>query len=88
VIFIPPIVYKNHIPFHTISNPYFIELLQQLRPAYHPPSRQLLSGSLLNLEIVKINQKLYSLMEKATNLTLGNIFYICNKQIFLLIFTI
>ncbi|CAH1764972.1 2410_t:CDS:2 [Entrophospora sp. SA101] len=62
-----------NIPFHTISNPYFIEALRQLRPAYNPPSCQLFSGSLLNLEIVKINQKLYSLMEKATNLTLASI---------------
>ena len=62
-----------NIPFHTISNPYFIEALQQLRPVYHPPSHQLFSGSLLNLEIVKINQKLYSLMEKATNLTFGKL---------------
>jgi hypothetical protein len=63
-----------NIPFHVIANPYFIDALRQLRPAYHPPSRQLFSGRLLNSEIIKINQRLCALLEKTTNLTLGNIF--------------
>ncbi|CAG8785559.1 14097_t:CDS:2 [Gigaspora rosea] len=33
-----------NIPFHIISNPYFIDALRELRPGYQPPSRQLLAG--------------------------------------------
>ena len=63
-----------NLPFHLITNPYFIDLLQQLRPAYKPPSRQVLSGRLLDLQVVKINQKLHQLFENNKNLTLGKIY--------------
>lgn len=63
-----------NLPFHLIMNPYFIDLLQQLRPAYKPPSRQVLSGRLLDSQVVKVNQKLYQLFENNKNLTLGNIY--------------
>ncbi|CAG8822150.1 9175_t:CDS:2, partial [Cetraspora pellucida] len=32
-----------NIPFHIISNPYFIDALRELQPGYQPPSRQLLA---------------------------------------------
>ncbi|CAG8841531.1 16113_t:CDS:1, partial [Racocetra persica] len=45
-----------NIPFHIISNLYFIDVLRELRPGYQPPSRQLFAGRLLNAEIIKVNQ--------------------------------
>ncbi|CAG8788070.1 16427_t:CDS:1, partial [Dentiscutata erythropus] len=45
-----------NIPFYIISNPYFIDALQELWPEYQPLSRQLLAGRLLNAEIIKVNQ--------------------------------
>ncbi|CAG8747614.1 2906_t:CDS:2, partial [Dentiscutata erythropus] len=60
-----------NIPFHIISNPYFIDALRELRPGYQPPSRQLFAGRLLNAEIIKINQSIMAVLEKANNLTLG-----------------
>ncbi|CAG8806261.1 44467_t:CDS:2 [Gigaspora margarita] len=60
-----------NIPFHIISNLYFIDALRELRPGYQPPSRQLLTGRLLTAEIVKINQNIINVLEKSSNLTLG-----------------
>ena len=45
------------IPWSTIENPFFIELLKTLRPAYTPPSRENLSGRLLAKETAKVNQQ-------------------------------
>jgi hypothetical protein len=63
------------IPFSSIQNPYFVELLQQLRPAYHPPSSEVLSGRLLDNEVALVNQKLNNILERDNNLTLGNFIY-------------
>ncbi|CAG8716506.1 15116_t:CDS:2, partial [Cetraspora pellucida] len=59
-----------NIPFHIISNPYFIDALRELWPKYQLPSRQLLAGQLLNAEIIKVNQNIINVLEKASNLTL------------------
>ena len=63
------------IPFSTIQNPYFVELLQQLSPAYHPPSSEVLAGRLLDNEVALVNQKLNNILERDNNLTLGNFIY-------------
>ncbi|CAG8776857.1 26922_t:CDS:2, partial [Racocetra persica] len=63
-----------NIPFYVISNPYFIDTLRALRelwPEYQPLSRQLLADRLLNAEIIKLNQNIRNILEKANNLTLG-----------------
>ena len=60
-----------NIPFHVIENPYFIDFLKQLRLAYQPPSRKVLSQGLLDIEVANVNQKIDLLLEKAENLTLG-----------------
>ncbi|PKB97088.1 hypothetical protein RhiirA5_433744 [Rhizophagus irregularis] len=36
-----------NIPFSIIENPWFIDLIKTLQPGYDPPSRQVLSGTLL-----------------------------------------
>lgn len=63
-----------NIPFHIISNPYFIDALRELRPGYQPPSRQLLAGRLLNAELIKVNQNIMNVLENTCNLTLGIIY--------------
>jgi hypothetical protein len=65
-----------NIPFHIIGNPYFIDALRELRPAYSPPSRHILSGRILHSQIAKVNSKLQSIFEKNENLTLGNDIFI------------
>ncbi|CAJ0750780.1 24390_t:CDS:1, partial [Entrophospora sp. SA101] len=39
-------------------NPYFIELLGQLRPVHTPPNRKAISGRLLDAEVTNINTKI------------------------------
>ena len=59
------------ISFSVIDNPFFRELLYQLRPNYTPPSRKLLSGRLLDQETARINQVIDKELENSENLTLG-----------------
>ncbi|CAG8669135.1 1112_t:CDS:2, partial [Racocetra persica] len=40
------------IPWHLVEYPFFIELIQQLRPSYCPPNRYTLSNTLLDNEIL------------------------------------
>jgi hypothetical protein len=54
-----------------IEHPFFIDFIKQLRPSYDPPNRKTLSGSLLDNEILRVNTKIYRLLEKESNLTLG-----------------
>ncbi|CAJ0769180.1 21314_t:CDS:1, partial [Entrophospora sp. SA101] len=56
--------------FSIVSNPYFIDLFQQLRPTYQPPSRSVLSGKFLYTEISNVDDKLNSILENDKNLTL------------------
>ena len=59
------------LPFQTIENPFFVDFLKELNPAYHPPSRDLLSNRLIEEELAKVNYKLEQELRYATNLTLG-----------------
>ncbi len=54
-----------------IEHPFFIDFVKQLRPSYDSPNRKTLSGSLLDDEILRVNTKVYRLLEKESNLTLG-----------------
>ena len=45
----------SNIPFSVIENPWFIDMLKTLQPGYDPPSRQVLSGTLLQAELSRIN---------------------------------
>src|SRR5256886_6086375 len=42
-----------NIPFSVIKNPYFVDLIKTLQPGYDPPSRQVLSGTLLQAEVAR-----------------------------------
>ena len=66
------------IPFHIVENPFFINFIKSLNPAYQPPSRELLSGRLMDVELSQINRQIDSELEYASNLILG-------KSIFLTI---
>ena len=54
-----------------VEHPFFIDFVKQLCSSYDPPSRKTLSGSLLDNEILRVNTKIYRLLEKESNLTLG-----------------
>jgi hypothetical protein len=58
------------IPWHTIENPFFIEFLKTLRPAYTPPSKDVLSGRLFGQEIAVVNKQIIQDLKNSLNLTL------------------
>jgi hypothetical protein len=60
------------IPFAVVEHPFFMELFKRLCPGYILPSREKLSGIILSHMAVKIENKIDSILENATNLTLGN----------------
>jgi hypothetical protein len=59
------------IPFSVINNPFFKDLIYELRPNYSPPARQTLAGNLLSKEIARVNGKIDKELKNAENLTLG-----------------
>lgn len=59
------------IPFKVVENPYFINMIKNLRSNYRLPSRERLSTNLLNEESVRVEIKINNSLEKAKNLTLG-----------------
>ena len=58
------------IAWHVIENPFFIEFLKTLRPGYTPPSKEILSGRLLDQETAVINQRIIKELKNSKNLTL------------------
>jgi hypothetical protein len=61
------------ISFSIIDNPFFRELLYQLRPNYEPPDRKVLAGRFLNQESARVSQAISKELEHSENLTLGNL---------------
>ena len=59
------------IPFSIIENPFFIDAIKTLRSSYNPPSRNYLSGNLLDHEVIKINNKVNNIFKNLDNFTLG-----------------
>ena len=58
------------VPWHAIENPFFVEFLKTLRPGYTPPSKEKLSGELLNQEVAIVNSQILKELNNSTNLTL------------------
>ena len=63
-----------NIPFSIIENPWFIDLIKTLQPGYDPPSRQVLSGTLLESEISHVNIRIMNELNADNNFTIGKIF--------------
>jgi len=59
------------LPFRIIENPYFINILKNLKKNYNSPSRERLSTNLLSEECVKVELKINNLLENSKNLSLG-----------------
>ncbi|CAJ0747545.1 22105_t:CDS:2, partial [Entrophospora sp. SA101] len=59
--------------FHTIENPFIIDLFQIAAPGYNLPSREKLSGFLLESEAARIEQKVEFELDNEENLTLTNL---------------
>ena len=59
------------LPFCIIENPYFINILKNLKKNYNSPSREWLSTNLLSEECVRVELKINNLLENSKNLSLG-----------------
>lgn len=70
------------ISFSVVDNPFFKEFLYQLRSNYSPPTRQLLSGQLLNKEIARINVAINEELENSEHLTIGKYIFILLHLLF------
>jgi hypothetical protein len=66
----------SNIPFSVIENPWFVDMIKTLQPGYNPPTRQVLSGSLLEAELSRINTRTISELDNDSNFTIGKIFMI------------
>jgi hypothetical protein len=66
----------SNIPFSTIENPWFVDLIKTLQPGYDPPSRQVLSGSLLEAETSRVKIRIMNELNADDNFTIGKIFFI------------
>lgn len=64
------------ISFQIVENPFFVELIKELNPSYTLPSREVLSGRLMEEELSRVNYKVTEELKNENNLTLGKIFYL------------
>lgn len=63
------------VSFRIVESPFFVELLKLLNPSYTPPSRELLTGRLMEEELSKVNFKVAEELKNENNLTLGKFFF-------------
>ncbi|CAB4376257.1 unnamed protein product [Rhizophagus irregularis] len=54
-----------------IENPWFIDLIKTLQPGYDPPSRQVLSGTLLESETSRVNIRIMNELSADNNFTIA-----------------
>src|SRR6266498_4783454 len=66
-----------NIPFSVIKNPWFVNLIKILQPAYDVPSCQMLGGILLQAELARTNIKIENELSREENFTIGKNFYNC-----------
>jgi len=66
------------ISFRVVEHPFFINLTKELNAGYDPPTREHLSGQMLERELAQVNSKIKSEIEKETHLTLGLLNYYVN----------
>ena len=66
-----------NIPFSVIKNPWFVDLIKILQPAYDVPSHRMLGGTLLQAELAKTNIKIENKLSREENFTIGKNFYNC-----------
>src|SRR6266498_1616225 len=67
-----------NIPFNIIKNLWFLDLIKTLQPAYDASSRQVLSGSLLQAELARVNMRIHNELLNESGFTIGKNFIIVN----------
>ena len=59
------------LPFSLVENPFFIEFVNLLKPAYKLPSRFKLTKDFINEEVANVNVKVEFELKRQNNITLG-----------------
>src|SRR6266540_4150801 len=67
-----------NILFNIIKNLWFLDLIKTLQPAYNAPLHQILSGSLLQVELARVNMKIHNELLNESGFTIGKNFIIVN----------
>ena len=67
-----------NILFNIIKNPWFLDLIKTLQPAYNAPSHRILSGSLLQVELARVNMRIHNKLLNESGFTIGKNFIIIN----------
>lgn len=62
-----------NIPFSTIENSWFVDLIKTLQPGYDPPTRKVLGGSLLEAKTSRVNIRITNELNSDNNFTIGKI---------------
>lgn len=69
-----------NIPFSTVENPWFVDLIKTLQPGYNPPTRKVLGGTLLEAETSRVNMRIMNELKNDNNFTIGKIYLIKFKM--------
>lgn len=64
------------IPFHVISNPFFIDFIKSLCPSYDLPNRVTFAGSWVNQELAHVTCDILDIIQHSNNITLGKFVYL------------
>ncbi|CAG8615367.1 8224_t:CDS:2 [Rhizophagus irregularis] len=64
--------YSTGIPFTVVENPYWLEFIKAIQPAYISPNRRNLANNLLDAEYQVERQDLNTILEQASNITLAS----------------
>jgi hypothetical protein len=68
--------------FHIVKNPYFVNMIKNLRSTYNPPLREILTTKLLPEEAIRVELKIKNILQKSDNLTLSIKFLLLYYLIF------
>jgi hypothetical protein len=78
------------IAYRVVEHPFFIDFISELNAGYILPTREYLSGRLLENELCRVNSKIDEDLENQTNLTLGktknNYLIIIKYKLFIIFF--
>src|SRR5437764_3809870 len=64
--------YSTGIPFTVVKNPYWLEFIKTIQPAYISPNRRNLANNLLDAEYQVEQQDLNTMLKQASNITLAS----------------
>jgi hypothetical protein len=59
------------LPFHIISNPFFVNFVKYLCPSYNLPNRVTFASNWINIELAQVTCTILDILRDSKNITLG-----------------